>query len=268
MEQISWRCGCVGSVMPSSWLTSGLYAPHAFTTTVVRTRPAFGHDRRDTAPARLDARHARERMHRDAQGLRALRVAPHERPRKYHRVTRIVARGLHALGRQLGHHLRDARVRQELAVHATAILQLHIGRELRRRLRRARQKQIPARAKPSVDLVPLRKLTKQRKALAHQPNVDLTRPLRAHAAAVPPARPTTQVTRVQHRDPRNPVLRRQMIRDRQPHDARPNHHHIRVTRQGVTHPAKCSANSQEWAPAGFATHLPAPLRCPSSGREI
>src|SRR5450432_2801509 len=99
----------------------------------------------------LDADHAREWTHRYAERASALRVPPDEGPGKNYGVARVVARSEHTFARQLRHDFRNLRGGEQLAVDATAILQLDVLGELRRAGLAARQEQIAPCAKPGVD---------------------------------------------------------------------------------------------------------------------
>ena len=60
----------------------------------------------------------------------------------------------------------------------------------------AREEEVAALAEPDVDLHLAREVAAHADALLHEPDVRLARPLRAHAAAVAPARAAAEVAAI------------------------------------------------------------------------
>jgi hypothetical protein len=85
----------------------------------------------------------------------------------------------------------------------------------------AREEEVAALAEPHVDLHLRRELAAHADALLHEAHVVLARPLRAHAAAVSPARAAAQVAAVDDGDVRH-ASRGEVVRDREAHDAGPH----------------------------------------------
>ena len=193
---------------------------------------------------------------------RRLREAPHEGPREDDAVVGVVARRDDAVGRELGDDLLRLARREHARREPALVLQLAALLERAPPLLAAREEQVAALAEPDVDLELAREVPAHADALLHQPHVRLARPLRAHAAAVAPARAAAQVALVDDGDVAH-AEPREVVGDRQAHDARADHDDLGVISHAIVSPPvrrSCSANlrsASAWS-AALAASVPCP----------
>ncbi len=224
----------------------------------------------DARAARLEADDLVPGRDLDAELLRRLRVAPDERPGEDHAVVRVVAGRLETRDVELRHEAPRLFGGEHACGQAAVVLERDARLESLSKGRRARQKEVPALAKPDVDLHLRGELAAHADAVEHQAHVGLARPLRANAAAVASAGASAEVTLVDDRDLRHAHLG-QVVGDREAHDPGPDDDDVGVIAHGGS-PAKIPPRTRNRlierrsargpvSAAGKGVYVPSVLSC-------